>query len=332
MQATSDDTQKLQQLRTLLANSKGRGPRNWSADELAALPRLYRFASSLYARLETSGKDPATLDQTRDLLRRAHATLYRGVGEDQRPWYQRLVTLLMVDSPRALRSEWKLFGFLLLAFYGLAIGAYVAVSNHLDLAFTLLDPDAVSNEIAQLQGMENGEAFRGNFTFGIGESPQVAGWIMAHNMFVSILFFASGLAVPLFAYLLASNALMVGTYTAVAAHWGQGLAISSMLWCHGTLELQAIVIAGLAGLILLRAWVAPGPWTRQQAMRLESRRAIQILAVVFPMLFVAGLIEGFITPHAELEVRMLFALVTGALFLAWLFLAGRGTAPSKPLV
>ena len=46
--------------------------------------------------------------------------------------------------------------------------------------------------------------------------------------------------------------------------------ISSILWCHGTIELQMIALAGMAGLVLIRAWIAPGPWSRARAMALES--------------------------------------------------------------
>lgn len=321
MATHKEDLRELSRLRNLL--SRGRRVEKLREEELRALPRLYRFASSLYARLETQGNDAGTLEETRDLLRRSHALLHRGASGGPRSWWQRLHQLFLIDSPRALREEWKLLVFMLSFFYALAAIAYIAVTLHLDLAYSLLDPAAVTNEISQLQATREGEAFEGNFTFGLGESPQFAGWIMAHNMGVSVLFFASGLVTPLFFYLLATNAFMVGTYTAVAAHWDQGTAISSILWCHGTLELQAIVIAGMAGLILVRAWVAPGPWSRKHAMSLESRRSLLILAPVFPMLFVAGLIEGFISPHAPTAVRMIVAAVTGFAFLYWLLLAGR---------
>jgi uncharacterized membrane protein SpoIIM required for sporulation len=324
-----EDLQQLGRLSSILVRlRRGRLSRLSSAD-LRALPRLYRAASSLYARLETRGGDPGTLAETGDLVRRSHAVLYRSTSASQLRWYQKLGQLYMVDAPCALRAEWRLFVFILALFYGLAIIAYAAVSQNLELAFTLLDPLSVANEISQLESLQEGQSFVGNFTFGIGESPSTAGWIMAHNMGVSVLFFASGLLTPFFIYLLASNALMVGTYTAVAAHWDQGSAIMSVLACHGTLELQAIVIAGMAGLIMIRAWIAPGPWTRSHAMHLESRRSLLILAPVFPMLFFAGLIEGFVTPHVGTAARLTVAVVTGCTFLGWLLLAGRGAGTAS---
>ena len=75
--------------------------------------------------------------------------------------------------------------------------------------------------------------------------------------------------------------------------------------------------------MLVRAWIAPGPWTRKHAMALESQRALKMLAAVFPMLFCAGLIEGFVSPHAPVHLRMLVALLSGLALIAWIGLGGR---------
>ena len=142
-----------------------------------------------------------------------------------------------------------------------------------------------------------------------------------------MLFFASALVPPFYAYLLGTNALMVGTYTAVAGHWGQAGANSSILWCHGVLEIQAFLLAGTAGLCLVRAWVRPGPWTRRHALQRESRRALVLIAPVFPLLLVSGLIEGLVSPHASVQTRLAVAVTTGVLLVAWVLLGGRRTAP-----
>jgi uncharacterized membrane protein SpoIIM required for sporulation len=300
-----------------------RGLASLSTEELRDFPRLYRFASSLFARLETRGDDPATLEKVRGLIGGAHAVLYRDHGEVPASLWRRLWRLYLVDAPRALRAEWRLLCCSLALFYGLALVSYLAVTRRLELAFTLFDPSAVASEIAQLRALAPGESFRGNFTFGLGESPGTAGAIMAHNIGVSLLFFGAALVPPLYVYVLATNGLMLGTYTGVAAHWDQAGSISSILWCHGTLELQAIVLAGLAGLVLVRAIAAPGFWSRTHAMRLESHRALLILAPMVPMLILAGLIEGFISPHAPFAARIAVAVSTGAAFLYWLLFAGR---------
>jgi uncharacterized membrane protein SpoIIM required for sporulation len=306
-----------------LVASVGRGGVGALADdELLELPRLYREASGELLRLEASGADAGTAAELRALVARTHALLHAAERPAQGP-VQRAVRFLWEDSPRAIRAEWKLALALALAFYGLAALAYGLVARDLELAFSLLAPEVVAAEIDQLRDVEQGEPFRGNFTFGLGESPRTAGLILAHNMGVSVLFFGAGLIPPLFAWMLGQNALMLGTYTAVAGHWDQAAEITSILWCHGTLELQAIVLAGVAGLVLVRAWIAPGPWSRSRAMALASRRAWALLAPVFPLLFMAGLIEGFISPHAPTAVRAGVALASAFGLVVWIGWGGR---------
>jgi uncharacterized membrane protein SpoIIM required for sporulation len=207
--------------------------------------------------------------------------------------------------------------------YGLALISFFAVQNDLELAYALLHPSAVAEEIRQLQATAQGEAFRGNFTFGLNASPLTSGFIMTHNMWVAILFFASGLVAPLLLILLSINGLMLGTYTGVAAHWDQAWSISSILWCHGVLEMQALILAGAAGLVLVRAWIAPGPWSRKYAMSLESARAWRLVAPVFPMLFLAGMIEGWVSPHAPTSVRIAVAIASAVAIVVWIAFGGR---------
>ena len=311
------DEQKLGRLGQLIGRA-ALGLRGLSGEELVELPQLYRHASSLLARLETSGHDAELQAEVRKLVLRAHGLLYRGTRERAGNPLRRAVRFVLIDSPRAIRAEARLLGALLLLFYGLATLSYAAVAGDLELAFVLFSAEGVEHEIQQLRDTPEDEPFKGNFTFGIGESPRTAGWILAHNISISMLFFGAGLLPPLFLWVLVSNALMVGTYTGVAAHWGQAGAISSILWCHGVIELQMIVLAGTAGLVLIRAWVAPGPWSRRHAMVLESRRAWALMAPVFPFLTLSGFIEGYVSPHAPVAVRLAVAAGSGVLLVAWL--------------
>jgi len=315
--AATDD---LARLRRLLAGAPPLA--RWSTADLLALPPLYRRACTHLARLEQEGEAPERIAELRALVAAAHARLFAGEEHAGTPWSARALAFLLVDGPRAVRAEARLLALAFAFFYGLVVAAWVGVSRDLDLAYSLLAPPVVEEELEQLAALAEGEPFRGNFTFGLGESPTTAGRILLHNIGIGVLFFASGLLPPVFALLLATNGLMVGTYTAVAGHFGQAGAISSVLWTHGMLELQALVLAGAAGLVLVRAWIRPGIHTRGHAMVRESRRALELFLPVVPMLVVAGLIEGFVSPHAPLGVRL---AVSGASALALLGWAGLGT-------
>lgn len=321
---------KQRRMTELIERVERSGARGLSAEEVLELPRLYRQASDALARAESGGGDPRVAARLRPLVTRAHAVLYAPARGRARSTATRALRFLLRDSARAVRAEWKLGLAVLVFFYGLAALAYYAVSRDLELAFVLMDEESVAGQIAQLRATEEGEPFRGNFTFGLDNSANVSGWILAHNITVAVIFFGAGLLPPLFLMILASNALMLGTYTAVAAHWDQAGAISSILWCHGTIELQMIVLAGMAGVVLVRAWIAPGPWSRAHAMVLESRRAWALLAPAIAFLFVSGFIEGYVSPHAPFAVRVGVAFLSLVLLVLWIAVGGRPEPEPPP--
>jgi uncharacterized membrane protein SpoIIM required for sporulation len=302
----------------------------WSTEELLELPRLYRFACSRLAQLEEGGENPHLAAELRALVAVAHGVLLRDEPRAATPWLERALHFLLHVSPRALRAEWRLLACSFALLYGLALAAWIGVRRDLDLAYSLMPPAAVDKELGQLAELSSGEPFRGNFNFGFGESPVTAGWILLHNIGVGIVFFASALLPPMYLVLLATNGLMLGTYTAVAGHFGQAGAISSILWTHGVLEIQALVLVGTAGLVLVRAWVRPGPYTRAHALVRESQRALELFAPVFPMLVVAGLIEGFVSPHAPLAVRLAVAVASGIGLVLWVARAPARDARALP--
>jgi uncharacterized membrane protein SpoIIM required for sporulation len=314
------------ELARLLEKAQRQGVASFSAEELDLFPNLYRYAASRLAYHETRGRNAASLVRLREMLARSHELLYRDIDRSREPLVRRIARFYASDVPRTIRAEWKLIAGSFALVYGLALISYFAVIHDLEIAYALLDPATVADEIRKLQATAQGEPFRGNFTFGLNESPILSGFIMTHNMWVAVLFFASGLLPPLLFILLAVNGLMLGTYTAVAAHWEQAGNISSILWCHGVLEIQAFVLAGAASLVLVRAWIAPGPWSRKYAMSLEGKRAWRLLAPVFPMLFLAGMIEAWVSPHAPIEARIATAIASAIGILVWITLGGRGVA------
>lgn len=327
---TSERTEEpLARLKRSIDFIRSQGLKKLPDEQLSELPDLYRHACSQLAKRESRGESAQSLAQLRNLAGTAHGILFRGLNRSQTSFLSRTYTMMMVRSPRAIRAEWKLLAASFLLMYGLAVAAYYAVIGDLSMAFSLLNPAVVAGEIEQLSALQPGDSFRGNFTFGLGESPQTAGMIMFHNMGVGVLFFASALIPILYILILTNNALMLGTYTAVAGHWGQAEAISSVLWCHGVIEIQTFVLAATAGLVLVRGIVAPGARTRAFALKQEAQRAWELFAPVFPLLFIAGIIEGFISPHMPFGTRISMALLTGLGLVMWVSFCGRESSESS---
>jgi uncharacterized membrane protein SpoIIM required for sporulation len=77
--------------------------------------------------------------------------------------------------------------------------------------------------------------------------------------------------------------------------------------------------------------LSPGFMTRRDSLTESAALAIRLLLGVIPMLVVAGLIEGFVSP-SDIPVTMKFALGASALILlgGYLFMVRGATTDSVP--
>lgn len=127
--------------------------------------------------------------------------------------------------------------------------------------------------------------------------PYASSAIMTNNIGVSLAACATGMFAGIgTVYMMIFNGLLMGVIGSACHRAGMSLQLWSFVAPHGTLELPAIFIAGGAGLILARGILAPGTLPRRDAIAEAGRTAIRLLLGVLPILVVAGVIEGFISP------------------------------------
>ncbi|TFC63764.1 stage II sporulation protein M [Cryobacterium sp. TMT2-15-1] len=142
-------------------------------------------------------------------------------------------------------------------------------------------------------------------------------WIAAQAIAFGIL----GVYVP---YIVLQNAQNVGITAAVMFAYGKGDVFFLYIAPHGMLELTAIFVAAAGGLRIFWAWIAPGARTRAQALA-EDARALSTVAIglVF-VLFVSGVIEGFVTPAPwPWTVKIGIGAAALLAFLAYMLVLGR---------
>lgn len=159
------------------------------------------------------------------------------------------------------------------------------------------------------------------------DAPQMSSKIMTNNIKVTILAFAAGITAGILTiYVLFSNGAMLAAVAASqdAAHKAQLL---TFVLPHGVIELNAIFIAGGAGLIIGSAIIAPGNLRRADAVQLAAAKALRLFAGTIPMLIIAGTIEGFVSPSGlpRWSKFMVSALTAVALVLYFGFV-GKGKA------
>ena len=98
---------------------------------------------------------------------------------------------------------------------------------------------------------------------------------------------------------------------------------------HGAFELTAIVLAGMAGLKLGGALIAPGRMTRLRALRESARNSIVIVYAVVFMLVIAAFLEAFWSSSSTISssVKFVVGTVLWLLVASYLLFAGRQRGP-----
>jgi uncharacterized membrane protein SpoIIM required for sporulation len=152
----------------------------------------------------------------------------------------------------------------------------------------------------------------------------VASSIFTNNIQVTFLAFAGGLLLGIGTIaVLAYNGVMLGALAGLTIQGGNFSVFVRYVAPHGMLELSCITVAGAAGLTLAWAMIEPGRLPRGEALRRQARPAVALIIGTAPCLVVAGLTEGFVTPHAlPLPAALAVGLLLGGGYWSLVWLRG----------
>jgi uncharacterized membrane protein SpoIIM required for sporulation len=298
----------------LLEKSKN-GVRHLSPDEIKLLGNLYRTATSDLALAQREFPQHRVTRYLNQLVGRGHALIYHGEPLS----VKRLGDFFVAGFPQRFRQTLPFFlvTAILLVLPALLVGG--AVYRQPAAAQWLL-PAAV---LPLIDGIERQELW---VDIAVEERPYASSFIMTNNIQVSFLAFAGGITAGLLTvYVLINNGALLGGLTGLTAAHDVGFELWTFVIGHGVIELTTICIAGAAGLMLGWAILQPGLLRRRDALILASRQALALILGCVPLLVIAGLIEGFISPNESIPwpVKWGVGLVSGLLLYSYLLLAGR---------
>lgn len=287
-------------------------------EALADLPERYRRLCHQQALARERGYSLSLIRELDGLMLRAHRQLYR----HRPPLWPRLRRLLVADFPRAVREQgrWNLVSALVFVLSGALVAVLVKLQP--DMVYSVLDPQ-VAEELEK------------NFTPGAhsdrdaGDDLLMFGFYIMNNVGVAFRTFASGIFLGVGSlFIMLFNGGFLGAAGAHLVNLGQAEPFFNFIIAHGAPELTAIVLAGGCGLRLGWALVAPGPYSRLDALRRQALQALPVLYGVMLLLLFAAFVEAFWSPR-DLGPGLKYGVGTALWVLVLVYLWRGGRTPAR---
>jgi uncharacterized membrane protein SpoIIM required for sporulation len=273
--------EKWKRLEELTARASKYRLRNLKGEEVREFGRLYRRTAADLAIAREEVQDRRLINYLNHLVARAHGSIYRSESSGFRVF----LDFFRYEFPAVFRQTFRYTLTSFLIFF--AAFAFAFVMPFIDERF--------ADHVAP--GLKDMITAGVNWTEMINKSnPLASSQIQANNIQVTFYAFAGGVIFGIgTAMALLFNGLHIGVVMGLCVKY-KFWAILQFVSGHGVIELSAIFIAGGAGLLLGKALLMPGNLKRIDALVVNGGLAIRLILGCIPMLIIAGLIEGFISP------------------------------------
>ena len=281
-------------------------------EEVRELGRIYRRTASDLAIARAESRDPRLINYLNSLVIRAHGRIYRADAQG----YGRIPRFFTRDFPLAFRRTWRYTATAFGVFLVFSLIAFFGTRHDPDFSEFAGIPSSFREVINQ----------RTHWWEDLNQANQVgSSQIFTNNIRVTFYAFALGAFLGLGTlYVLAFNGAMVGAILALTYRAGFGNDLATFMVGHGVIELSCIFIGGGAGLLIGTALLMPGDLTRGDALKARGMEAVRLIVGCVPLLVVAGIIEGFISPQPISPIiKISIGVITGIALYSYLLLAGR---------
>ncbi len=225
-----------------------------------------------------------------NLAARSFQKIYKTKKEDTNQlvhFFKIAVPLLMWQYRRYLLYAFTFFGIFVL------IGALSAAND--DTFIRLILGDSYVN--TTLENIKNGDPMA---VYKSGSNWGSHLGITINNLRVGLMAYIYGIFGGIgTVYILFRNSIMLGAFQYM--FYDQQVFWESVrgIWIHGSMEIFAVVIEAMAGLILGASILFPDTFSRYNSLKRGVSDSIKIVISTFPFTIFAGILEGYVTRYSN---------------------------------
>jgi uncharacterized membrane protein SpoIIM required for sporulation len=259
--------------------------------EADAFPSLYRALCQDLALARERGFSASLVEKLNGLALRGHEQLYGAERERIGP----LLRSLFARVPRSVAAHRRALWFATLVFtVGSAVSAW---HSYRDEKFVYSVYDA--HEVAAFESMYSGAPEIVEDLQDSDSRTYMFGFYIYNNISIDFTTFGLGLLFGVGSmFILAANAVYLGTVAGHLFHKGFGNNLASFVVGHGAFELPALWVSAAAGFALGLAWIAPGRRSRLASLRAAAHSAQPLVGLAGVMGVIAAALEAFWSPLA----------------------------------
>lgn len=223
------------------------------------------------------------------------ATAFQQIYKTKRSDKNQLVTFFKVEVPYIIRQNSI---YLIIAFAMFFISVSLGVLSALyDDSFVrlILGNDYVDMTLANIKNGDAVAVYKSGSNWGsfIG--------ITMNNLKVGLYVFILGVTGGIGTlYIMLQNGIMLGSFQTFFGQQGVFWESVRGIWIHGAMEIFAIVIETMAGLVLGASILFPGTFTRMESFKTGVKTGMKIWISTLPFTIAAGFLEGFITRYSNI--------------------------------
>ncbi|WNO65205.1 stage II sporulation protein M [Streptomyces sp. AM2-3-1] len=288
---------------------RGRRLTGTEADELVV---LYQRTATHLSLIQSSAPDPMLIARLTQLVARARSTV---TGTRRASWRE-ATRFLTAGFPAAVyrsRHWWiptAVLSTLLAALMGWWIGTHPDVQSAIAAPEDLRRLTSPGGEYETYYSSHPAASF----------AAQV--WTNNAQAAAMCLVLGAFLCLPVI-WILFVNVLNLAVGIGLMSSAGRLDTFLGLILPHGLLELTAVFVAAGTGLRLGWTVIDPGPQTRRSALAQQGRAAIGMAIGLALVLFVSGVIEGFVTPSGlPTWGRIAIGIAAELAFLTYVYVLG----------